>query len=146
MSSSIFAAMSSSTPPFSYPVSSTSGASVPLTFGVSTGPQSSSLSGSGTTFHFGMGSSLVIGSGVSFATTTTTSISTSHPETFSLWSTHIFHNVPFSSQFGAGPSSMGQPFGIVPGSGFPLPSVTLAFEKIQILVFLMGGIGLVVLQ
>ena len=84
-------------PPFTYPISSTSGPLVPLTYGVSTSPSSSSLSGSGITFHFGMGSSSVIGSRVPSTTTTTTSIRTSHSATFYLWSTPIVRNVPSSS-------------------------------------------------
>ena len=63
--SSLSATMFISThPPFTYPITSTNGPYVSLTSDIFVGPQSSSLSGSGTTFHFGMGSSLVIGSGV----------------------------------------------------------------------------------
>lgn len=63
ISSLLSMAMSSSAPPpFTYLVSCTSGPSSPSTSGVSTGPLSSSLRGSSTMFHFGMGSSAVIGS------------------------------------------------------------------------------------
>jgi len=84
-------------PSFTYPISSTSRPSVPFTSRVSTSPPSSFLSGFGTTFYFGMGSSLVIGSRVPSTTISTTSTITSHPITFSLWITPIFHNVPSSS-------------------------------------------------
>ncbi|CAF4199227.1 unnamed protein product, partial [Adineta steineri] len=61
MSSSISMAMVSSTPPpFSYPISSTTSLSVLANSGASTVPSSSSLSGFGTTFHFGMGSSPIV--------------------------------------------------------------------------------------
>ena len=146
MSSSISVAIASfAPPPFTYPISSNSGISAPSTFGASIGPSSSSLSGSGTTFHFGMGSSLIVGFRVSSTTTSITYTSTSIPGTFSLWSTPIVHIVPSGSQSRASPSSMRQDFGIVPRSGFfPLP-VTLVFHRIPMWVFLMGGIGLVVL-
>ena len=147
MSSSISAVVSSfAPPPFTYTISFTSGSSSPSTFGASTGPSFSSLSGSGTTFHFGLGSSSLLGLGVSFTTTATTSTSTSNPGNFSLWSTPIFHHGPSSSQSRAGPSIIGQASRIAPRNGFfPLP-VTLVFHAIPMLVFLMGGIGLVVLQ
>ena len=119
MSSSISTAMvSSAPPPFSYPISSATSLSVPSNSGASTSPSSSSLSGSGTTFYFGMGSSPIVGSGVSSTTVAITSTSTSIPRTFSLWSTPIVHNIPSSSQSGAGLSSRGQPSGVVPGSRF----------------------------
>ena len=83
MSSSISMVMSSSAyPPFTFPISSTSGSSAPSTSGVSIGPSSSSLSGSGTTFHFGMGSSSLLGLGVSSTIAAITSASTSNPRTF----------------------------------------------------------------
>ena len=81
------AMVSSDPPPFSYPISSTIGLSVPAIFEASIGPSSSSLSGFGTPFHYGMGSSPIVGSEVSSTTTTITSTSTSIFETFSLWST-----------------------------------------------------------
>ena len=118
MSSSICTAMVTTTPPSSYPTSSNSILLVPANFGVSTGPSSSSLSGSSTTFHFGMGSSPIVGYIVSSTTTAITSTNTSIPGTFSLWSTPIVHNVPSASQSRAGLSSMGQASGIVLGSGF----------------------------
>ena len=145
MSSVISTAMVSSTPPpFSYPISSIIDLSVPAISRASTGSSSSSLSGSGTTFHFGMGSSLIVGFGVSSTTTSITSTSTSIPGTFSLWSTPIVHNVPSGSQSADGLSSTGQASRIVPGSIFFPLSVTLVLHRIPIWVFLMGGIGLVV--
>ena len=144
MSSSISIAMASfAPPPFTYPISSNSGLSSPSTSGESTGTSSSSLSGSATTFHFGMGSSLLVGSRVSSTTTTITSTSTSIPGNFSLWSTPIVHNVPNLEQAFL---VWNKPLGLFPKAGvFPL-LVTLVFHRIPIRVFLMGGIGLVVLQ
>ena len=82
MLSSLSTTMSSSTPPpFTYPISSTSGPSSPSSSRASTGPSSSSLSGSSTTFHFAMGTSSLLGSIIFSATTST---STSNLETFSL--------------------------------------------------------------
>ena len=123
MSSSTSMAMVSSTPPpFSYPISSTPGVSVLSPLGDSTGPSASSFSGSGTTFPFGMGSSPNVRTGVSSTTVAITSTSTSIPGTFSLWSTPIVHNIPSSSQSGVGLSNMGHPSGVVPGSGFFPPT------------------------
>ena len=85
MSSSISTAMVSLAPPaFSYPISSTTGLSVPSNSGASTSPLSSSISGSDTTFYFGMGSSPIVGSGDSSTITTITSSSTFILGTFSL--------------------------------------------------------------
>jgi len=85
MSSSISMAMVSSTlPPFSYRISSTTGLSFPTNFGSSTSPSSSSLSGYGTTFHFIMGSSPIVRSRVPSTTTVIRSTNTSIPGTFSL--------------------------------------------------------------
>ena len=85
MSSSISMTMVSSTPPpFSYPISSTPGVSVPTPSGASNGPSTSSLSGSGTTFPFGVGSTPNVGTGVSSTTTAIPSTSTTIPGTFSL--------------------------------------------------------------
>ena len=84
MLSSIPVAMASSAPPsFTYPIPSNSGLLVP-SIGASTDPSSSSLNGSGTTFHFGMGSSLLLGSEVSSTTTAITSTSTYIPGNLSL--------------------------------------------------------------
>ena len=98
VSGSLSATMSNSTPPpFTYPITSTSGPSIPSNSIIFVGPQSSSLSGSGTTFNFGMGSSSVIGSKVPSTKMTTTTTSTFIPWTFSLWSTPIVHNVSSAS-------------------------------------------------
>ena len=79
MSSSPSVDMSSTAPPpFTYHVSSISGSSAPSTSRVSTSPSSLSPSGSRTTFHFGVGPSSVIGSGVSSTTTKNIFTSTSH--------------------------------------------------------------------
>jgi hypothetical protein len=118
MSSSISTDMASYAPsPFTYPISSNSVLSTPSTSRASTSPSSSSLSGSSTTFHFGMGSSPLLGSGVS-----------SIPRTFSLWRTPIFHNVPYSSHSGAGLSSMGQASRISPRSGVLPPTGNPSFS------------------
>lgn len=129
MLSSIFVTMvSSSPPPFTYPISSNSVLLAPSTSGASTGPSSSSLSGFVTTFHFGIGSSPLLGSGVSSTTTSITPTNTSIPRTFSLWSTPIVHIVPSSSQSGAGLSSTGQASRIVPESVFFPPTSNPSFS------------------
>jgi hypothetical protein len=79
-------------------------------------------------FHFGMGSSPLLGSGVSSTTTVIPSTGTSIPRTFSLWSTPNVHNVPSNSQSGAGLSSMGQASGIVPKSVFFPPTGNPSFS------------------
>ena len=89
VSSSLSTVMSSyDPPPFTYPITSTSGPFVPSDYGLFASPQSSSLGGSGTTFHFQMGSSLVIGLEVPSTTTITTTTSTSLPGTF-LYGVHL---------------------------------------------------------
>ena len=121
MLSSISTAMVSSSPTsFTYPFSSTSGLLAPSTLGVTTDPSSSSLSGFGTKFHFRMGSSSLLGSGVSSTIVAITSTGLFVPGTLSLWSTPVFHNVPSSSHSGSGLSSTGQASGIISGSrSFP---------------------------
>lgn len=110
--------VSSTPPPFSYPISSTPVVSVPAPPGASTSPSASSLSGSGTTFPFGVGSAPNVGTGVSSTTTAIPSTSATIPGTFSLRSTPIVHNLPSSSQPGASLSNAGHRSGVFPGSRF----------------------------
>ena len=76
-----------------------------------------------------MGSSSIVGLGVSSTTAAATSTSKSNHGNFSLWSTPIVNNVPSSSQSKASPSNMGQASGIVPGSAFYAPTCNPNFSN-----------------
>ena len=118
-------------PPFIHSIISPSGPSTPSTSEASTNPSSSSLSGFGTTFHFGMGSSSILGSRASSTITATTSTTPLILKTF-LYGVHLFSIMfPLVPSLEQAHHVQDKPLGLfLEASFFPIP-ITLFFHTIQ---------------